>query len=159
MGALTGKSTIVRAKKVNQDYAASLNGTSKGLKNNASNANKAQKEAEKYKRTLLGFDQINKMDDNSSSDTGSGGGADAGALGGIDNMFENAVANNNQIVDGIRAGVYEAMVNALESFSGGENGQNTEVKIYLEGDSKKLFKVIRTEGQDYQKSTGKPVFE
>lgn len=88
MGALTGKSTIVRAKKVNQDYAASLNGTSKGLKNNASNANKAQKEAEKYKRTLLGFDQINKMDDNSSSDTGSGGGADAGALGGIDNMFE-----------------------------------------------------------------------
>lgn len=88
MGALTGKSTIVRAKKVNQDYAASLNGTSKGLKNNASNANKAQKEAEKYKRTLLGFDQINKMDDNSSSDTGSGGGADDGALGGIDNMFE-----------------------------------------------------------------------
>ena len=88
MGALTGKSTIVRAKKVNQDYAASLNGTSKGLKNNASNANKAQKEAEKYKRTLLGFDQINKMDDNSSSDTGSGGVADAGALGGIDNMFE-----------------------------------------------------------------------
>lgn len=71
----------------------------------------------------------------------------------------NAVANNNQIVDGIRAGVYEAMVNALESFSGGGNGQNTEVKIYLEGDSKKLFKVIRTEGQDYQKSTGKPVFE
>ncbi len=72
---------------------------------------------------------------------------------------KNAVANNNQIVDGIRAGVYEAMVNALESFSGGGNGQNTEVKIYLEGDSKKLFKVIRTEGQDYQKSTGKPVFE
>lgn len=71
----------------------------------------------------------------------------------------NAVANNNQIVDGIRAGVYEAMVNALESFSGGGNGQNTEVKVYLEGDSKKLFKVIRTEGQDYQKSTGKPVFE
>lgn len=59
----------------------------------------------------------------------------------------------------IRAGVYEAMVNALESFSGGGNGQNTEVKVYLEGDSKKLFKVIRTEGQDYQKSTGKPVFE
>ena len=68
-------------------------------------------------------------------------------------------ADNNQIVDGIRAGVYEAMVNALESFSGGGNGQNTEVKVYLEGDSKKLFKVIRTEGQDYQKSTGKPVFE
>ena len=71
---------------------------------------------------------------------------------------KNAVANNNQIIDGIRAGVYEAMVNALESFSGG-NGQKTEVKVYLEGDSKKLFKVIRVEGQDYQKSTGKPVFD
>lgn len=28
------------------------------------------------------------MDDNSSSDTGTSGGADTGALGGIDNMFE-----------------------------------------------------------------------
>ena len=71
---------------------------------------------------------------------------------------KNAVANNNQIIAGIRAGVYEAMVNALESSSGGD-GQKTEVKVYLEGDSKKLFRVIRIEGQDYQKSTGKPVFD
>lgn len=70
---------------------------------------------------------------------------------------KNAVANNNQIVDAIRAGVFEAMVNALESF-GGDKNQNTEVHVYLEGDSKKLFKVVRKEGQQYQKSTGKPVF-
>ncbi len=70
---------------------------------------------------------------------------------------KNAVANNNQIVDAIRAGVFEAMVNALESFSGDKN-QSTDVHIYLEGDSKKLFKVVRKEGQQYQKSTGKPVF-
>ena len=70
---------------------------------------------------------------------------------------KNVVANNNQIVDAIRAGVFEAMVNALESF-GGDKNQNTEVHVYLEGDSKKLFKVIRKEGQQYQKSTGKPVF-
>ena len=70
---------------------------------------------------------------------------------------KNAVANNNQIVDAIRAGVFEAMVNALESFSSDKN-QNTDVHIYLEGDSKKLFKVVRKEGQQYQKSTGKPVF-
>ena len=43
--------------------------------------------AEKYKRTLLGFDQINKLDDTSSS--GSTGGGDKGAsLGGINDMFE-----------------------------------------------------------------------
>lgn len=70
---------------------------------------------------------------------------------------KNAVANNNQIVDAIRAGVFEAMVNALESFNSDKN-QNTDVHIYLEGDSKKLFKVVRKEGQQYQKSTGKPVF-
>lgn len=70
---------------------------------------------------------------------------------------KNAVANNNQIVDAIRAGVFEAMVNALESF-GSDKNQNTEVHVYLEGDSKKLFKVVRKEGQQYQKSTGKPVF-
>ena len=34
---------------------------------------------------------------------------------------KNAVANNNQIVDAIRAGVFEAMVNALESFGGDKN--------------------------------------
>ena len=70
---------------------------------------------------------------------------------------KNAVANNNQIVDAIRAGVFEAMVNALESFSSDKN-QSTDVHVYLEGDSKKLFKVVRKEGQQYQKSTGKPVF-
>lgn len=70
---------------------------------------------------------------------------------------KNAVANNNQIVDAIRTGVFEAMVNALESFNSDKN-QNTDVHIYLEGDSKKLFKVVRKEGQQYQKSTGKPVF-
>lgn len=70
---------------------------------------------------------------------------------------KNAVANNNQIVDAIRAGVFEAMVNALESFSSDKN-QSTDVHIYLEGDSKKLFKIVRKEGQQYQKSTGKPVF-
>nr|DAR43341.1 MAG TPA: minor tail protein [Caudoviricetes sp.] len=70
---------------------------------------------------------------------------------------KNAVANNNQIVDAIRAGVFEAMVNALESFSSDKN-QSTDVHIYLEGDSKKLFKVVRKEGQQYQKSTGKAVF-
>ena len=46
---------------------------------------------------------------------------------------KNAVANNNQIVDAIRAGVFEAMVNALESFSSDKN-QSTDVHIYLEGD-------------------------
>lgn len=74
MGALTGKTTMVTAKKVNQDYAASLDTTSKSLKNNSKNSNAASKSAKQYQRTLLGFDQINKLnDDSDSSGTGSTG--------------------------------------------------------------------------------------
>ena len=68
-----------------------------------------------------------------------------------------AVANNNQIIAGIRAGVFEAVVNAFESMQGRSN-RGQELHIYLEGDAKKLFKVIRQEGNNYQKQTGNPVF-
>lgn len=64
MSALTGKGSYVRAKKVNQDYAASLN-------KNANSANKANKANKELQRTLLGFDQINKLDDNSQNDNDS----------------------------------------------------------------------------------------
>lgn len=64
---LTGQSSVVVSKKVNQDYAASLNA-------NASSADKADKANKKLKNTLMGFDQINKLDDNSDSDSDSGSG-------------------------------------------------------------------------------------
>lgn len=68
-----------------------------------------------------------------------------------------AVANNNQIIAGIRAGVFEAVVNAFESMQG-RSDRGQELHVYLEGDAKKLFKVIRKEGNNYQKQTGNPVF-
>lgn len=71
---------------------------------------------------------------------------------------KNAVANNNQIVDGIKAGVYEAVRDAVFSVGCGTNGKDTNVTVVLEGDAKGLFKVVKTEGDKYQKSTGKPVF-
>lgn len=70
---------------------------------------------------------------------------------------KNAVANNNQIIEGIRSGVYEAVVNALESRSQSKD-EESEIHIYLEGDADKLFKIVRKKGLQYQKSTGKPVF-
>lgn len=48
-------------------------------------------------------------------------------------------------------------VNAFESMQG-RNDRGQELHIYLEGDAKKLFKVIRQEGNNYQKQTGNPVF-
>ena len=74
---LTGQSTFLAAKKVNQDYASSLN-------NNAKSASGAAKANEQLKRTLLGFDEINKLDDNSSSSGGGGGGGGISAA----DMFE-----------------------------------------------------------------------
>lgn len=67
---------------------------------------------------------------------------------------KNAVANNNQIVDGIRAGVYQAV---RDAFSSAER-RDTNVTVVLEGDAKGVFKVVKAEGEKYQKSTGKPVF-
>lgn len=58
---LTGQSGFVAAKRVNQDYAKSLN-------SNADSAKKANKENKKLQNTLFGFDQINKLNDNSDSD-------------------------------------------------------------------------------------------
>lgn len=80
MSAITGSGTYIKAVKVNQDYAASLN-------ENASSAGKAEKANKSLQRTLMGFDQINKMNDDTSSGGTSGGGSSIGGLSPSD-MFE-----------------------------------------------------------------------
>ncbi len=77
---LTGQKSFTAAKKVNQDYAASLN-------NNADKAKKANKENQKLQKTLLGFDQINKLDDQSGSNANDTAAEDIGGLTPAD-MFE-----------------------------------------------------------------------
>lgn len=78
MAAITGKNQVVVARKVNQDFAGSIADT-------GSAADGAADSVEKYKRSLMGFDQINKLDDPSSNSGGSGG-----AAGGVSpsDMFE-----------------------------------------------------------------------
>jgi len=78
--AFTGKSTVVVAKQQTADYAASLGDAADA----AGSANDAAKE---YQKTLLGFDQMNVLNntDNSSGSGGSGGG---GGAGGVGDMFE-----------------------------------------------------------------------
>lgn len=67
----------------------------------------------------------------------------------------NAVVNNNQIVEGVANGVYNAVVSAMATVG---NNNNVTVPIKLVGDAKKLFKVVQEEGRNYELSTGKPVF-
>lgn len=67
--ALTGKTAYVQAKKVTQDYAASLD-------KNTKKTNKANKANKDLQQTLMGFDKINKLDDpkTDSADTSAPGG-------------------------------------------------------------------------------------
>ena len=94
---LTGQKTFTAAKKVNQDYAASLN-------QNAKNADKANKSNQKLQRTLLGFDQINKLDDNSDSGSSDTGAGDIGGLSPADMFEEVPILNKiNDFADKIKA--------------------------------------------------------
>lgn len=81
--ALTGQSTYTKATRAQQDYAAGLNKTSSAA-NGANNSVKA------LQRTVLGFDEINKLEDKSSSG-GSGGSGGAGVSG----MFDTETVANS----------------------------------------------------------------
>lgn len=72
---------------------------------------------------------------------------------------KSVVANNQQITDGIASAVgpavYEAVMAAL--MQGG--GNNKSVTVVLQGDSKKLFKVVKEEADNYSRATGNPAFD
>ena len=80
IAALTGQSQVVVAKKIDA--------TSSAFSGAASSASDANDAAQEYQRTLMGFDQINKLEDNSGSGgSGGGGGGGGGGLSPSD-MFE-----------------------------------------------------------------------
>ncbi len=77
--ALTGKSSYTVAKRVAVDFAS-------GASAAGSAAGSAADEAERLQRMLMGFDEINKLDDNSSSGGSGGSGGGSGGSGSGD-MF------------------------------------------------------------------------
>ena len=62
-----------------------------------------------------------------------------------------AVADNDQIVNAVSKGVYEAVVSAM-------NKSSNNVNIYLEGEARGLFRAVQKESHDYTRRTGKPAF-
>lgn len=93
--ALTGKGFVVHAKKVVQNYGASLADVGSSGSKAGKGLDDANKSAKKLQKTILGFDQLNILND---PDTGSGsggsggGGSGGGGGGGLDlspsDMFE-----------------------------------------------------------------------
>ena len=93
--ALTGKGFAVQAKKVYQDYGASLADTGSGASDAADGLKDAQKAAEEYQKTILGFDELNVLnkpdeDNGSGGSSGNGGNGGAGGIGELSpaDMFE-----------------------------------------------------------------------
>lgn len=115
--ALTGKNSYTKAKKVQQDYAASLSSSADG-------AEAAEKANEKYQASIMGFDQINKLDDDSGSDSKT----DKGGLSPSD-MFTEAP------VDGKISGFADKIKEAWENADFTEIGSiiGNKLKTALEG--------------------------
>ena len=64
-----------------------------------------------------------------------------------------AVANNQQITDGIEEAAYRGFMRAM-----GNSSNTSNVNITLEGDAQGLFKVVKQEANNYQRRTGNPAF-
>ncbi len=89
---------------ISPGYDGEIGGVASDASDVAGNFDDASKKAEKFQRTIMGFDQINKLNDESAFDSGaSGGGSGAGsidlsgAMGGLLNdymsVWESSLAN------------------------------------------------------------------
>ncbi len=87
MAALTGQSSYVVAKRVATDFAAGADAA-------GSAAGGAADNAERLQRTLMGFDQINKLDDDTGGGGASGGGSGGGAGGSAGDLFTTETVEN-----------------------------------------------------------------
>ena len=67
------------------------------------------------------------------------------------------IANNNQIEAGIAIGVEEAAYRGITRAMA-ESQRDTKVNITLQGDTKKIFKAVQSEANNYVMQTGKPAF-
>ena len=76
-------------------------------------------------------------------------------VGGFSNG-KTAVANNEQITDGIANAVYPAVYNAVMAAM--SNGKNGSSPITIEIGGREVFKAVQDEANNYSKRTGRPAF-
>ncbi len=86
IAALTGKSTFAKAKAVQTDYAASLDGTSDSASGASDSIDDATDSAKEAQKTVAGFDDVEILSDNSSDSSKSGSGSGGGS--GVEDYFE-----------------------------------------------------------------------
>lgn len=81
--------------------------------------------------------------------------ANSGELVGKFSNGKTAVANNDQIISGIKEGVYEAVLSAISTSSRG----NSSGDIVINMDGKEVFSVVRNRANEFYRRTGNPAFE
>ena len=69
-----------------------------------------------------------------------------------------AVANNDQITQGIADAVYPAVYNAV-SAAMRNNGGGSNVTLQVEGDPNGMFRIIQKQANEYTGRTGRPAFD
>lgn len=86
--ALTGRSAFIQAKRVQKDYAASLDKTGRSGGSAAKGIKKAEKAAKEAQKTIAGFDDVEILHDNSDKNpsSGSGGAGGGGGAGGVGDL-------------------------------------------------------------------------
>ena len=138
MAALTGQGSYVVAKRVATDFAAGASAAGDAAGGAADNA-------ERLQRTLMGFDEINKLDDNSSSGSGgSGGGSGSGA----GDMFTTETVTNQfaDFAEKIKAAWAEADFTEIGTIIGTKlkEGLDTIPWDMVQESAKKVGKSIAT---------------
>lgn len=88
IAALTGKSTFAKAKAVQTDYAASLDGTSKSASGASDAIDDTTDSAKEAQKTIAGFDDVEILSDNSDTNKNAGSGGSGGSGGGAEDYFE-----------------------------------------------------------------------
>ena len=78
--------------------------------------------------------------------------ANHGELVGRFSNGKTAVANNQQIVEGIKQGVYEAVVSAI----GATSSDNSDIVINMDG--REVFRVVQNRANEYYNVNGRPAF-
>lgn len=121
--AITGKGVFIQAKKVQKDYAASLNKTGKSAGGAGKGISDMADEAEEAQKTLAGFDDVEILKEDKSKDSGSGGGGGGGGgagIGDMSDMFETVAIDSpiKNLADRIRALIANQDWNGLGQFLG-----------------------------------------
>ena len=125
-----------------QDYNTGVATLSDGLSDVGDNAGNASKKVKELKREILGFDQINNINEN--KDTGSSGSTSGGVSGGIDQRLLDAIKGYDNGLDKVKMKATEIRDKIMEwlGFTKHINSETGETYFRLDNTNSTMYKII-----------------